>query len=73
MPVLIETVKIYSLQEAAKEIGMTAQSVRYYVKRKQIDAVKVGGMLLFTERAIREFREARDPRRQTAEATAVNA
>jgi DNA-binding transcriptional MerR regulator len=66
MPVLIETVKVYNLQEAAKAVGLTAQSVRHYVKRRQIDAVKVSGILLFTERAIREFLEARDPQRQEA-------
>jgi hypothetical protein len=77
MPVLIETVKVYNLQEAAKAVGLTAQSVRYYVKRRQIDAVKVSGILLFTETAIREFLKARDPQatehaKAGKAATAVN-
>jgi hypothetical protein len=73
MPVQIDTVKVYTLNEAAKAVGMTAQSVRYYVKRRQLDAVKVSGILLFTERGIQEFLEARDTRQRRGEsATAVN-
>lgn len=55
MPTNIEGIKVYTLHEAAKEVGVTAQTFRQYVKRNLIEAVKVAGIIIVTEKALNAF------------------
>jgi excisionase family DNA binding protein len=55
MPVMIETVKVYTIQEVAREVGLTAASIRNYVHAGRIRYAKVGGTIVFSEQAVREF------------------
>ena len=58
--------ELYSTEEAAKEVGIAPETLRYYAWRYQ-HGIKVGGALVFSSRdiaLIRERRKAKEDRRK---------
>jgi excisionase family DNA binding protein len=55
MPTIIEGIKFYTVQETAKELKITPQTVRAYVKRNLLKGKRIGRPLYITENNIKEF------------------
>ena len=66
MPDLAE---FFTTEEAARELGFTAMSVRHLVYKKKIEGVRFGRSLLIPKKAVKEYLEKtkgmskNDPRR----------
>ena len=55
MPTIIEGIKFYTVQETAKELKITPQTVRAYVKQNKLKGKRIGRPLYITENNIKEF------------------
>ncbi len=55
MPTTIEGIKFYTIQETAKTLQVTPQTVRAYIKRGRLQSQRIGRPLLITEGNLREF------------------
>lgn len=51
----IEGVRIYTIQEAATALRVTPQTIRSYIKKGKIKAMRIGRPILITERNLIEF------------------
>lgn len=51
----IAGVILYTIPEVAKEMNVTPQTVRSYIKKGRLNARKVGRALLVTEKDIKKF------------------
>lgn len=58
MPIRVEGVKFYSIIDAAKELDLTPQTVRKYVKEGKLKSKRVGKPILITDKHIKELRKA---------------
>lgn len=55
MAITIEGIKFYTVQETAKTLNITPQTVRTYIKRGLIKGLRVGRPILITENNLKEF------------------
>ena len=61
--------EFFTTEEAARELGFTAMSVRHLVYKKKIEGVRFGRALLIPKKAIKDYLEKtkgmskNDPRR----------
>jgi excisionase family DNA binding protein len=60
MPVTIQGITFYTVQETAKELRVTAQTIRTYVKQNKLKGKRIGLPLYITEDNIREFLTSED-------------
>lgn len=51
----IEGIKFYTIQETAEALGITAQTVRAYLKQGRLKGKRIGRPILITENNIKEF------------------
>lgn len=51
----LENLKLYTLPQVAKILGITDRTAWNYVKAKKIKAVKIGGKWKISEDNLREF------------------
>ena len=58
MGTLIEGIKFYNIQETAKALRVTPQTVRAYVKKGRIKSNRIGRPILITENNLIEFLQA---------------
>jgi excisionase family DNA binding protein len=52
---IIEGVRFYTIQEVAKALLVTPQTIRAYVKKGKIKGERVGVPILISEDSIKEF------------------
>jgi excisionase family DNA binding protein len=55
MPTQITGITFYTVQETAKELRVSTQSVRNYIKQGKLKARRVGKFIMITEIDIRKF------------------
>jgi excisionase family DNA binding protein len=55
MATVIEGIKFHTIPEAALSLGVTAQTVRAYLKQGRIKGVRVGKSILITETNLKQF------------------
>ena len=55
MPTTIEGIKFYTIQDTAKALHVTPQTVRSYIKQGRIRSQRIGKPILITENNLREF------------------
>ena len=55
MATTIEGVKFYTVQEAAKALRVTPQTIRAYIKRGRLKSQRIGRPILITEKNLRAF------------------
>lgn len=55
MGTIIEGIKFYNIQETAKALQVTPQTIRAYVKQGRLKGEKVGRPILITEDNLKEF------------------
>jgi excisionase family DNA binding protein len=48
-------VRLYNVPEAATLLGVTSQTVRKYIKKKKLQAQKIGRSLFVTEENLKTF------------------
>lgn len=58
MATVIEDLKFYTVQETAELLEVTPQTVRAYIKRGRLEAIRIGRPLLITENNLKEFLKA---------------
>ena len=58
MAIVIEGIKFYTVQEVAKALRVTPQTVRAYIKRGKLKGQRIGRPILITENNLREFLQA---------------
>ena len=51
----VEGVTLYTIQEAAEQLGVTAQTVRRYIKEELLPAKRIGRPYLISGDALRHF------------------
>ena len=56
-PLEIGGVRLYTVKEIAKAMGVEEQTVRRYIKRGFLQSKKIGRSLFITETDLREFIE----------------
>ena len=54
----IEGIKFYTIQETAETLGVTAQTVRAYLKQGRLKGKRIGRPILITESNLKEFLQA---------------
>lgn len=47
--------KVYTVQEVAEILGLTPQSVRAYIRKGRLKAVKLGAAYIIAEENIKDF------------------
>ena len=57
MATVIEGIKFFTIQDTAKALQVTPQTVRAYIKQGRIRGQRIGGPILITEKSLREFLE----------------
>ncbi len=55
MPIQLGELKLYSLKELSKSLGITAFTLRTYIRQGKLRASKIGTKWLVTEDALREY------------------
>lgn len=55
MPTVIEGLKLYTIQETAKALKVTPQTIRTWIKQGRIKGQRIGRPILITERSLKEF------------------
>lgn len=55
MPTTIEGIKFYTIQDTAKALQVTPQTVRAYIKQGRIRSQRIGKPILITENNLKEF------------------
>ena len=58
MATVIEGIKLYTIQETAEALGVTAQTIRAYLKQGRLKGIRIGRPILITENNLREFLQA---------------
>jgi len=58
MPTVIEGIKFYTIQETAKALRVTPQTVRAYIKIGKLKGQRIGRPILITENNLKEFLQA---------------
>jgi excisionase family DNA binding protein len=51
----IENIKFYNIQETAKALGVTPQTVRAYVKQGRLKGHRIGRPILIMEKDLKNF------------------
>ena len=57
MPTIIQGIEFYTVQEAAEELNVSAQTVRSYIKQGKLSGKRVGRPLLITSENLKKFLE----------------
>ena len=66
MPIQLGELKLYSLKELSKTLGITTFTLRTYIRQGKLRARKMGTKWLITEDALREyFRDTQKPKEET--------
>jgi excisionase family DNA binding protein len=55
MATIIEGIKFYTIQDTAKTLEVTPQTVRAYIKQGRIKGMRIGRPILITETNLKEF------------------
>jgi excisionase family DNA binding protein len=55
MPTEIQGIKFYTVQEAAKALQVTAQTIRAWIKQGKLPAQRIGRPILITDENIKTF------------------
>lgn len=55
MPTQIEGINFYTIQETATYLGLTAQTIRTYIRKGRLKSYKISGPILITENSLKEF------------------
>jgi excisionase family DNA binding protein len=55
MPITIKDIKLYTIQETAKMLKVTPQTIRKYIGQNKIKAKKIGRPFYITEDNLKEF------------------
>ena len=55
MGTIIEGIKFYNIQETAKALQVTPQTVRAWIKQGKIKSQRIGRPILITENNLKEF------------------
>ena len=55
MPTIIEGIKFYTIQDTAKALKVTPQTIRSYIKQGRLKGKRLGRPILITERNLKEF------------------
>ncbi len=55
MPTTIQGIEFYTVPEAAKELNVTPQTVRSYIKQGKLAGKRVGRPILITAENLKEF------------------
>jgi excisionase family DNA binding protein len=55
MPTEIEGVKLFTVQETAKVLGVTDQTVRRYVENKRLKGQRIGRPVSITAKSLHAF------------------
>lgn len=55
MPIQLGEIKLYSLKELSKTLGITTFTLRTYIREGKLRARKMGTKWLITEDALREY------------------
>lgn len=58
MATTIEGIKFYTVKEVAEALGVTAQTVRSYIREGKLQGKRIGRPILITENALKDFLEA---------------
>ncbi len=58
MATVIEGIKFYTIQETAKALKVTPQTIRLWVKQGRLKGQRIGRPILITEKNILEFLQA---------------
>ena len=58
MGTIIEGIKFYNIQETAKALQVTPQTVRAWIKQGKIKSQRIGRPILITENNLKEFLKA---------------
>jgi excisionase family DNA binding protein len=58
MATVIEGIKFYTIQEAAKALRVTPQTIRAWIKQGRIKSQRIGRPILITESNLKEFLQA---------------
>jgi excisionase family DNA binding protein len=58
MATVIEGIKFFTIQETAKALRVTPQTVRAYIKKGKLKGQRIGRPILITENNLREFLQA---------------
>ena len=55
MGTIIEGIKFYTIQETAKVLQVTPQTIRSYIKQGRLKGQRIGKPILVTENNLKEF------------------
>ena len=55
MPIKIGNVKAYTIEETSKLLGITTRTLKTYIKKKKIQAAKLGRRVYIAERYLEDF------------------
>jgi excisionase family DNA binding protein len=55
MPVKIEGITLYNIREVAKNLSVTPQTIRKFIKTGELGAMRVGRPYLISDSSLREF------------------
>lgn len=55
MATVIESIKFYNIQETAKALQVTPQTIRAWIKQGKIKSQRIGRPILITENNLKEF------------------
>ena len=58
MGTIIEGIKFYTIQETAKALQVTPQTIRAWIKQGKIKSQRIGRPILITENNLKEFLKA---------------
>jgi excisionase family DNA binding protein len=57
MATIIEGIKFYNIQEAAKALHVTPQTIRAWIKKGRLKSQRIGRPILITENNLKAFLE----------------
>lgn len=55
------TETLYTVEEAAEFLGLTAGSVRQYINRELLNPKRIGRAVMFTETELQRYQDERRP------------
>lgn len=58
MATVIEGIKFYTIQETAKALRVTPQTIRAWIKQGKLKGQRIGRPILITENNLKEFLQA---------------
>lgn len=56
----IQNINFYTVQEVAKELGISPLTVRNYIKTGRLKGQRIGRPVLITEEAVKEFLQGKN-------------